>query len=65
MTQQEFEIVKALAYEETPEQIATAEGISMPDVEAIRNKFADEIDAAKATVIPTNRPIVSVSPGSS
>ncbi|MCI1951804.1 MAG: hypothetical protein LKJ50_05295 [Clostridiales bacterium] len=48
MTQQEFEIVKALAYEETPEQIATAEGISMPDVETIRNKFADEIITAKA-----------------
>jgi FixJ family two-component response regulator len=48
MTQKEFEIVKALAYEETPEQIAAAEGISMPDVEAIRTKFADEIIAAKA-----------------
>lgn len=48
MTQKEFEIVKALAYEETPEQIAAAEGISMPDVEVIRTKFADEIIAAKA-----------------
>lgn len=48
MTQQEFEIIKALAYEETPEQIATAEGISISDVEAIREKFADEIIAAKA-----------------
>lgn len=47
MTQQEFEIIKAFAYEETPEQIATAEGISMSDVEAIREKFADEIIAAK------------------
>jgi FixJ family two-component response regulator len=48
MTQKEFEIIKSLAYGETNEQIATAEGISMPDVEAIREKFADEIIAAKA-----------------
>lgn len=47
MTQQEFEIIKALAYGETNEQIATAEGITADEVQKIRKDHAEEIKSAK------------------
>lgn len=41
--QQKFEIIKALAYNETPEQIAVAEGISIVAVQEIQQSCANEI----------------------
>ena len=48
MTQKEFEIVKALAYGETNEQIAEAEGITAEDVQKIRTERAADVESAKA-----------------
>ncbi|UZT82157.1 hypothetical protein [Caproicibacterium sp. BJN0003] len=47
MTQQEFEIVKALAYGETNDQIAAAEGITADEVQKIRTDHAADIESAK------------------
>ena len=47
MTQQKFEIVKSLAYGETNEQIATAEGITADKVQKIRTDHAADIESAK------------------
>lgn len=47
MTQQEFEIIKAFAYEETPEQIATAEGITADKVQKVRTEHAADIESAR------------------
>ena len=48
MTQQKFEIVKALAYDETNEQIATAEGITADEVQKVRTEYAADVEVAKA-----------------
>lgn len=48
MTQQEFEIVKALAYGETNEQIATAEGITADEAQKVRTEHAADIESARA-----------------
>jgi len=48
MTQQEFEIVKSLAYGETNEQIAVAEGITADEVQKVRTEHAEEIESARA-----------------
>ena len=48
MTQQEFEIIKALAYGETNEQIATAEGITAENVQKVRVEHAADVETAKA-----------------
>ena len=48
MTQQKFEIIKSLAYGETNEQIATAEGITADKVQKIRTDHATDIESAKA-----------------
>lgn len=48
MTQQEFEIVKALAYGETNDQIAAAEGIAADEVRKIRTEHAADIESARA-----------------
>lgn len=47
MTQQEFEIVKSLAYGETNEQIATAEGITADEVQKVRTERAADVESAK------------------
>ena len=47
MTQQEFEIVKSLAYGETNEQIAVAEGIKADEVQKIRTEHAANVESAK------------------
>ena len=41
--QQKFEIVKAFAYGETPEQIAAAEGISSAEAQRVQLSCAGEI----------------------
>lgn len=46
--QQKYEIIKALAYGETPEQEAAAEGIPVADVQQIIIDHAAEVDAEKA-----------------
>lgn len=43
MTQKDFEIIKALAYSETPEQIASAEGITIAEVQKIKSAHAKQI----------------------
>lgn len=48
MTQQEFEIVKSLAYGETNEQISTAEGITVDKVQKVRTEHAADIESARA-----------------
>ena len=48
MTQQEFEIIKALAYGETNEQIATAEGITADEVQRICTEHAADVESARA-----------------
>ena len=47
MTQQEFEIIKSLAYGETNEQIATAEGITADEVQRIRTEHVADVESAK------------------
>lgn len=41
--QTKFEVIKALAYGEEPQQIADAEGIDVSEVEKIQQTCADEI----------------------
>ena len=41
--QQKFEIIKSLAYGETPEQASEANGISVPEIQAIQQSCAAEI----------------------
>ena len=48
MTQQEFEIIKALAYGETNEQIATAEGITADQAQKVRTDHAADVESARA-----------------
>ena len=43
MTQKDFEIIKALAYSETPEQIASVEGITVAEVQEIKSIHAKQI----------------------
>ena len=45
--QQKYEIIKALAYGETAEQAATAEGVPVADVQQIIIDHAAEVDAEK------------------
>lgn len=48
--QRKFEIVKALAYGETPEQAATAEGIDVAAVREIASAHAADIAAERETL---------------
>ena len=41
--QQKFEVVKAFAYGETPEQIAAAEGISPAEAQQVQRTCAGDI----------------------
>ena len=41
--QRKMEIIKALAYGETPEQAATAEGVDVSEVVEIQKSEADDI----------------------
>lgn len=43
MTQKDFEIIKALAYGETPEQIASVEGITVAEVQEIKPAHSAQI----------------------
>ena len=45
--QQKCEIIKALAYGETAEQAATAEGVPVADVQQIIIDHAAEVDAER------------------
>lgn len=46
MTNQQInEIIKALAYGETAEQIAAAEGVTVADVEQVQSDYASDISA--------------------
>jgi hypothetical protein len=45
--QQKYEIIKALAYGETAEQAATAEGVPVADVQQIIIDHAAEVDAER------------------
>lgn len=46
--QQRFEVIKALAYGETPEQVAAAEGLSVDDVRKVQTQSEDEIAEEQA-----------------
>lgn len=48
--QQINEVVKALAYGETPEQIADAEGVAVTDVEQIQKDYALDIEYERRTL---------------
>ena len=49
MTDQRYmEIVKALAYEESPSLIAECEGVTVAEVEAIATQDADKVAQRKA-----------------
>ena len=41
--QQKFEIIKALAYGETPEQVAAAEGITLAEAQQVQQTCAGDI----------------------
>ena len=41
--QQKFEVIKAFAYGETPEQIAAAEGISLAEAQQVQQSCAGDI----------------------
>ena len=47
MAQRVFEIIKAIAYGETNDQIATAEGITADKVQKIRTEHAADIESAR------------------
>ena len=46
--QQKFEVVKALAYGETPEQAAKAEGLALADVQTVQQSCAGDISEERA-----------------
>ena len=46
--EQTYEIIKALAYGKSPEEIAAAQGITVEDVAFIQHTQAGQIEAAKA-----------------
>ncbi len=46
--QQKMEIIKALAYGETPEQAAKAEGLTLADVQAVQQSCAGDIAEERA-----------------
>ncbi|MVB09514.1 hypothetical protein CAFE_01700 [Caprobacter fermentans] len=51
MTNQQInEIIKALAYGETPQQIADAEGVTVSDVQQVQRDYAMEIDYERQTL---------------
>lgn len=52
MTDQQInEVVKALAYGETAEQIAEAEGVTVADVQRVLLDHAAEIDAERSMLL--------------
>lgn len=51
MTNQKInEIIKALAYGETPEQAAAAEGVTAAEAEQVQRDYAVEIDYERQTL---------------
>ena len=48
--QQKFEIVKSFAYGETPEQASEANGISVPEIQAIQQSCAADIVEERETL---------------
>lgn len=46
--EQTYEIIKALAYGNSPEEIAAAQGVTVEDVAFIQHTQAGQIEAAKA-----------------
>ena len=50
LEQQKFEIIKSLAYGETPQQAAEAEGVSVSAVQAIQQSCAADIAEERETL---------------
>lgn len=48
--QQKFEVIKAFAYGETPEQIAAAEGISTAEAQQVQQACAGDIAEERETL---------------
>lgn len=48
--QQKYEIIKALAYGETPEQAAAAEGISVSEVQKVQCTYVADIAKERETL---------------
>ncbi|MEA4941939.1 MAG: hypothetical protein VB094_05275 [Oscillibacter sp.] len=46
--EQQYEIIKAMAYGQSDEEIAAAEGMAVEEVAAIRTAQEGQIEAAKA-----------------
>jgi hypothetical protein len=48
--QQKYEIIKALAYGETPQQAAEAEGVSVSEVQKVQRTYAANIAEERETL---------------
>jgi len=48
MTQKQFEIIKAIVWGETNQEIVEATGATKDDVQNVRDNFASEIETAKS-----------------
>lgn len=48
--QQKIEIIKALAYGETPERIAEAEGLTVEDVKSVAAECVEKIEQRRAAL---------------
>lgn len=46
--EQTYEIIKALAYGKSPEEVAAAQGVTVEDVAFIQHTQAGQIEVAKA-----------------
>lgn len=48
--QQKFEVIKALAYGEAPEQIAEAEGLTVEDIQSVAAECVEKIEQRRAAL---------------